>query len=729
MESNGPVKGSSPFAVLKSFKRRKAYVLIPMVVITAGVAAYTYRLPERFRAEVVVAAEPSSADPYLSGRTDGGPAANVQDQLRAIRETLLGPSVLEPVVREFNLYPATTERAAERALESMRSRIQIQVEAPDAFRVAFEGDSPQQVMRVANRIAALFVNRVANLRGEHVARVDGVLDGEVERLRSQLRDREEGLKTYKERKSQDLPDRLTSNLKLLEDLQQQEQLKNDRITEGQAQRMAVVEELQALEKQGALDPEPEQRTPTETALDDLRLKLKHLQTQYTPEHPEIQRTEKEIRDLESVKGRASTPRGPSPIRLRYIALQADLKSIDQKLKSYEQERAGLSSQIARYESRIDAAPGLETDLSQRLRDIALTRTQYETLLAKQQTEKLDQKVARDDKRVAFRVVEPAQLPTGPSSPKRVRIILLALLGSLAIGFGAAFLAGQMDSSFDTVEDFQSYATLPVLSAIPGISGRPPKGGTAKAGALLESMAPKDDGITAEQRQHFLKHRLAVPGDPHSIPAQQFGILALKVHRWRDQTGGRTLVVTSSAGGEGKSLTALNLSMALASSAEERVLLIDCDLRRPKVHERLALEGAKGLSDLMAHADRDIEPYISKVGNLYVMPGGTRLTDDVCLQASRRTEEILARARKEYRLVVMDSPPIVPIADSHYLAGLGDGLLFVVRARQTRRELFRRAVESLESSNILGVVLNDVEYGDTGYAYAYRYYQRHYLGRY
>lgn len=77
------------------------------------------------------------------------------------------------------------------------------------------------------------------------------------------------------------------------------------------------------------------------------------------------------------------------------------------------------------------------------------------------------------------------------------------------------------------------------------------------------------------------------------------------------------------------------------------------------------------------------------------------------------------------MILLDSPPIVPIADSHFLAGLSDGVILVIRARQTRRELLQRAVESLGATNILGVVLNDVEYGDTRYAYAYRYYQRHY----
>jgi capsular exopolysaccharide synthesis family protein len=233
---------------------------------------------------------------------------------------------------------------------------------------------------------------------------------------------------------------------------------------------------------------------------------------------------------------------------------------------------------------------------------------------------------------------------------------------------------------------------------------------------------------AEARRHFQEHRLTVLGDPQSIASQQYGILRLKVQRWREQTGGRVLAITSAAGGEGKSLTAINLSMALSSAVDGRVLLVDCDLRRPQVHERLGLADPPGFSDLLAVGDRDVSPFISKVGTLYVMPGGTRLSDPAGRLSSRRTREIISRLREEFELIVLDAPPIVPVADSHLLAGLADGVLLVIRARQTRRELLQRAVESLGATNILGVVLNDVEYGDTRYASAYRYYQRNYRGR-
>jgi capsular exopolysaccharide synthesis family protein len=195
-----------------------------------------------------------------------------------------------------------------------------------------------------------------------------------------------------------------------------------------------------------------------------------------------------------------------------------------------------------------------------------------------------------------------------------------------------------------------------------------------------------------------------------------------------QSGGKVLVVTSAAGGEGKSVTALNLSLALASAVEGRVLLIDSDLRRPQVHQYLGLNDSKGFGDLLAAKSSDVHPYITKVGNLHVISGDCQPVNTVGLLASAFTRETFARLREEFQFIVLDSPPIVPIADSHILAGLADGVLIVVRARQTQRELLRRAIESLGATNILGVALNDVNYKDSSYAYACRYYNRHYLRR-
>ena len=104
METDKGSKRHSAFTVLKALKRRKLYLLVPMVLVTAAVAVYTGRLPERFRARALVASEAAAPEPYLSGRIDAVATVNVQEHLRAIRETLLSPPVLETVIRSFKLY-------------------------------------------------------------------------------------------------------------------------------------------------------------------------------------------------------------------------------------------------------------------------------------------------------------------------------------------------------------------------------------------------------------------------------------------------------------------------------------------------------------------------------------------------------------------------------------------------------------------------------------------------
>jgi len=726
MESHDAAQGLSAFSVLRALKRRKFYVLIPTVLFTAGAAYYVTKLPEHFRARTLVGTQTASFANYFTDKPPVPATTTVQEQLRTVRESLFSPSVLGTVAAEF---PRAALKSGEsKPIDALKSKIQIEVEGPDAFYIGFEGDEPQQAARVANRLAELFIERTSDVHGQNVEQADTFLDEEVERARNQLAGQDEGLKVYRQSVAQELPERLQTNLKFIETLQEQIQNKTDHIAEEQARRSASIDELKTLEDQGALQPEPLEKTPADINLEEARLRLRQLKSHYTSEHPAIAPAEKEVHDAEAAA--ASAPqvrRAPSPLQMRYFALEAELKSIDQRLKSYAQERDRLTTELAGNEHRIDATSGYETTLDQRAREEALARSRYEALVAKQQDAKLNQRAEKKNEATTFKILEPAQPPLAPFSPHRNRIILLTLMASLAVGLGAAFLAEQMDSSFDTVEELQRFCNLPVLSSVPKISNRTSKLND-KNSHSLELQGSGQEKITAQQRQLFQKKRLIVLSDPNSLPSEQYRILTYKVQHWMAKTGGRILVLTSAAGAEGKSVTALNLSFALASSFDERILLIDGDLRRPRVHEYLGLEVKKGLSDLVAEPDSGLHDYITRVRNVDVLTGGSLVTNPVGLLASNRAREIFARLQKEYRLIVVDSPPLVPTADSHILAGLADGVLVVARARQTKRELFQRAMESLESANLLGVVLNDVDYGDTRYAYAYHYYQRQYLDR-
>jgi len=742
MNPTTPESKLSPISLLKALKRRKLYLLVPVVLLIPATWFYARSLPQRFRATALIGSEPVIPGQLASNNRVDPATVNAEESLRIVRETIYSPAVLAAITHEFGVEKATS--ASSESADDMKSRIQlctpefmplcrditVQMEGPDAFYVGFESGNPEQAAKIANRLAGLFVKRSSELRDQTVEQKDNALDAEVDRLRNELSGQEQGLKTYEEHVSQALPERLAANLKELETLHGEIQSKADQITEAEARRSSITEEMLALEKQGVLRNEPPARTASQVALDDLRLKLAQMKTRYTAENPEILRTEKEVSDLEASTSRVQLAAPvPSPGQLRYISLQAELKAVELRLIAYHKDQVSPASQVTEYEHRIDSSPGYEAAVSDRTKDAAMVRAQYEAMFAKQQEARLTQHAETTGRGVAFTILEAAQTPTTASSPHRGRILLFGIIASLGLGVAGVFVADRLDTTFETAEGFEKFSSLPVLSTIPTIEDRARKSPQRMIRPSTPVASDNPTGHFSEKQvQEFQKHRLPVLADPQSIASQQYGILALKVARWMTQDAGRTLVVTSATGGEGKSLTALNLALALAASSQGKVLLIDCDLRLPQVHTRLGLAPGKGFSDLLAGTETDAAPYISTIGNLDIIASGSTPANPVNLLASAQARQILGRLRQDYQLVILDSPPIVPIADSHILAGLADAVLLVVRSRKTRPELFQHAIESLGANNLIGVVLNDVEYSGSPYANAYRYYQKHYVGR-
>jgi len=710
MTSNGSASGLSPSGLLRIVQRRKWYLIAPALIITPAVCFYASRLPKKYRAKALVGVESVLPGQPAPADRANEPVLSAEEQMRAVREMLFSGPVLGDVSREFH-------RAAPgdaKGTDDLKSRIQIQIEGPETFDLGVEGSDPAEVTQLANRLASRFVEETSALRGKKIEQHDTALDEEVDRLRREMTAQEEGLKAYQERVSQDLPERLATNLRELETLQQQIQAKNDQITDASARRASITEELAALEKQGVLREEAPAKTQDQIAADELRLKLADLKTKYTPQHLDLQRTEQELADLEARMPKTVTPaHQPSPAQLRYYGLQAELKSIDPRLKSYEQERDGLAASVAELEKRIDATPALETGVSQRTKEAAMLRSRYEALFAKQQEAQLKQREEKTDGGSTYRIIEAAAVPSTPYSPKTDRILFFGALAGLALGVLGAFAAEQLDDTFETGEEVQAFTTIPLAATVPPISTKPGKLAAAK------------DAFRAEQRRFYQKHRIAVLGDPESLAAQQYSVLALKMRQRLQKTGGQVLLVTSAGGAEGKSVTAINLALALAATAPGRVLLLDADLRLPQVQTRLDLGIEEGLGELLAGTATNFDPYISHVGELDVISGGQKLVNPTQLLTSSRTSEVLDQLRQRYHYIVVDSPPVVPIADSQILSGLADGVLIVVRARQTKPDLLRRAVESLEDAPLLGVALNDAEYAPS-YAYAYQYHQRRYV---
>lgn len=197
-----------------------------------------------------------------------------------------------------------------------------------------------------------------------------------------------------------------------------------------------------------------------------------------------------------------------------------------------------------------------------------------------------------------------------------------------------------------------------------------------------------------------------------VLVEQFRRLAALLHKTQIQVAERTRVVmvTSASPADGKTLTAINLAVVLSGSYGLNVLLIDADLRRPSIGGLTGLEGQKGLSEALKAKVEQKLTLIELTPTLTVLPGGAPDSDPTAGLASQRMRDILEESAERFDWVIVDAPPVGACADSHLIAEIVDGILFVVRASSTEYTLAKKAIEVIGQEKILGLVFNGVEQG-------------------
>jgi succinoglycan biosynthesis transport protein ExoP len=675
-------------------KHHKLAIALPTLLMAGVFAVYAYYLPARYEAKALLALDPN-------GMTANVQMPTIEEQLVTVREIVLGRPFLEKIVAEFELYPPTGD-----AVDAVKLRIPIDVVSAKAFHVGFQSEDPEVAARVANRLADLFVSQTASAQTRNVAQTTDLLQEGLQSLRGRLAAQLDRIQNYKEKVGGALPERLDRNLKVIEVLDDRLQSANTRIASDQATRAAVVKEMSELEKRGALEPAvSREKTADERKLDEARLELARLRAKYTEQHTEVKNLVKEVKDLEKNQAQGTPSRAePSALSLRYLQLGAELEGIDQRLQSQRQEVTSLTSELLTNRVQVSTVPQHESQIAFLMRDYATTQASYQELLGRQNVAGIVPGPGPVSSGLLFKVAEPARTPLTPYSPLRVRIILMGLFAGLGVGGVLAFVREQLNTSFLNAEEFAAFSSMPVLAEIPSISKV--DGGNTNASRL----------VTVKQ--------------PSSVAAEMYFTLAEKV---RKRCLGKTpviLAITSSTGGEGKTLTSLNLSLALAKSYCGKVLLVDADLRRPMLHDYLELDrtSTKGFGDLLQNPEDDIHKYIIDYHGLSVMPTFGRIANPLGMLSSTSARAILERMSKDFAFVVLDSPPIAPIADGHVLTNLADHVLLIARARRTPRELFKLATESLDCSTVIGVALNDVDLKHSRYSTAYQYYQENYQAR-
>ncbi len=291
--------------------------------------------------------------------------------------------------------------------------------------------------------------------------------------------------------------------------------------------------------------------------------------------------------------------------------------------------------------------------------------------------------------VHLSVFEQATSSTAPSSPKVPLNLALGVLLGLLAGAGSAFLREVLDTRIRSQADVERTVEAGIL-------------GTFSTDPSVE------------------KEPLVTQSDQFSQRAESFRQLRTHLHFTNISGGAQTVVVSSAIPGEGKTSTAVNLAIMLAESGT-RVLLVDADLRRPRVARYLGIEGSVGLTGVLSHAValEDAIQEWGRGGALHVLASGRSAPNPSELLGSPTMEKLIARFETEYEVVVIDAPPLLPVTDPAVLGSMTSGVVLVVSADgRTNRADLAQAVANLQAVNarLLGVVVNRVEKVVSGYSY-------------
>jgi polysaccharide biosynthesis transport protein len=340
------------------------------------------------------------------------------------------------------------------------------------------------------------------------------------------------------------------------------------------------------------------------------------------------------------------------------------------------------------------------------RDVDTNRELYNAIMTRMK----DVAVSGDIQATNVSVINSAEVPSSPSSPNKIRALLLAIIAGLGGGIGLAFTMEFLDNTLKNPEEAENYLRLPNLGVVPEFSSV--NGKTAYA--PRELMNGRESTVLPPGRELVTTH------GSYSRVGEAYRNLRTALLLSRAGGPPKVTLITSAMSREGKTVTAVNTAVMLAQLGAP-VLLIDADLRRARCHRVLAVDNHLGLTEVLA-GSRELHEMIrvTEIENLHFLGSGSVPPNPTELLGSGKMIETLLELREHYEYVVIDSAPVLPVSDSLVLAKLTDGVMLVANGSATPRQQVKTACARLEyaRAKILGVVLNKVKIHSADYHYYY-----------
>ena len=639
--------------------------------------------------------------------------SNAND-LNSQTEFIRGFPVMERVATELGRVPENVTPEEKRSatylntVYNLGQEIKTQREGDtNIIRITATSEQPEMAEKTANSVANAY--RLENIitRNRLVMESRRFVEEQLAGLERKLNTAEEALRAFREREGRVfLTDEARAALETFTRLEEQHNEVMRKRAEGERQ-ISVLERTEAVlgnqtgriftEEQSALLTILNQR------LLDLIQERNTLLINYTTDHPQVQEQQKKIDNVKSEM----------------------LFELRTKLNTMQDRESTLLEQRDRYRNRYLQFPRAAIEMGRLEREVKVNADLLATLKAKHQ--ELQIKSAEQIEEVT--IVAPAIVPSAPiNSPNTEMNLMVASLMGVFLGIVIAFARESFDTSIGTIEGIEEFLKVPVLGVIPQFDSK----------EMLEAArAALPADASASTVENFSKLICLI--DPKSILSESLRSLRTNIQFASMDRKVKSILFTSAGLGEGKSTCVSNLAITLAQEGQ-RVLLVDADLRRPIVHQRLGLERTPGLADALvgstswrSHVRSATDLMLGPMGvdrvmstpgldNLHILTSGSEVGNPNEFLNMSKIKTLVNEMNEEYDLVLFDTPPILPVTDAVAFSSRVDGTILVYQVGRIGRNALRRAKFLLDhaQANVMGIVLTNVKSEVTPDYGVYRY---------
>ena len=705
----------------------------------------------------------------------GAYAPTLEDRVMEVRQFVMGRKTLGQIAGEFGLFgyekdhPDAAE--SENAIRAMRGSVKVEPTKDKLFiTLSFLNEDPIIARDVTSRLSDLFIEETLKDRERGVEAAEDFLGLELKHAKVELEVKEKIISEFKQQHLGELPQQIDANLRKLDRLQDDMRSQSEQAQNLANRLIQIDKSIKDYEETGEISDSPaggsskRNKDPRLGRIKELERRLVELSSMYKETYPDLVQVKEEIRKLkemtsaqyrdllpdsegtdEPVGSKKSKRKALDPYHAELLKQKEDIVL---ELDSVKRHQAHISSEISQYERRVEHTPEREQRLKTLERDYENLQKNYQSLLDKKLSAGMQKSLAQGRKGAKFSIVDPAYTPVVPVVPNIPLIMLGGLALGCVLGFGGAVGLELMGRGFRSAEEVEITLGLPVIASIPLYESA--FGGTMQTVRALSTKhrastlllpghgKPGEDphivgGAPAIRSGNKIQNgqlHNPTPGlelvsmwRPLSFVAEQYRVAATRLELMTGDRKSTAIVVTSAVMGEGKSSTALNLGYVLAKDLDRRTIVIDCDLKRPMQHIYSGVWQQPGLAEVL-RGTKVVEDCLQRLGEVgpWILTAGAVGDNPLALSKMHQLADLITDLKEKFDYVIIDAPPVLPLADMQVLASMADLLAYVVKASMTGRDVVQKALKVIGDTANVGIILNGLDAHTTPYYMQQEYYR-------